>query len=184
MVLSIKRFGTVIVGVGIVLFLIGLLAIPAEAQNTSVDGNQYTDKVCDAVIIIVADNSADSEQNQEATSGGNTLNNDSTQGTSTGDNNGGNNLSQGTTTGNNVNEIAQELNVSPSIVQNCIKGNIDKTADANDIADEKGVINIPPKLLPDTGGFPPLLAVGFFLIAGAGPIDRRSAAQVVEGPVL
>lgn len=174
MVLGIKRFGTVVIGVGIVLLLAGLLTVPAEAQGTSEDGNQYTDKVCDAVIVIIANNSANNGQTQEATSSGNTLNNDSAQGTSTGDNN---NLSQGTTTGNNVNEIAQELSVSPSVVQNCIKGNVDKTADANDIADEKGVINTPDKNLPDTGGLPPL-ALGFFLIAGAGlltaVIRRRS----------
>lgn len=33
---------------------------------------------------------------------------------------------------------------------------------------QQQVINIPNKPLPNTGGFPPLLAGGFFLVAGAG----------------
>ncbi len=33
---------------------------------------------------------------------------------------------------------------------------------------EEQIINLPNKPLPNTGGFPPLLAVGFFLVAGAG----------------
>lgn len=39
---------------------------------------------------------------------------------------------------------------------------------ADDQYDEDDVINVPNTDLPNTGGFPPLLAVGFFLVAGAG----------------
>ena len=39
---------------------------------------------------------------------------------------------------------------------------------ADDQYDEDDVINVPDTDLPNTGGFPPLLAVGFFLVAGAG----------------
>ena len=38
----------------------------------------------------------------------------------------------------------------------------------DDQYDEDDVINVPNTDLPNTGGFPPLLAVGFFLVAGAG----------------
>lgn len=39
---------------------------------------------------------------------------------------------------------------------------------ADDQYDEDDVINVPNTDLPNTGGFPPLLAVGLFLVAGAG----------------
>ena len=169
MVLDIGRFKFALV-VGVISLLVGLLAVPAEAQ-TNTDGNQYTDKVCDAVITIIANNSANNEQNQKATSGGSTLNNNSTQGATTGNNNVNNELNEEDITGDNVNEIAQELNVSPSVVQNCIKGNDNEIGGKEDDGDNNndGIVDdsIPDGDLPDTGG-PPLLAIGFSLIVGAG----------------
>lgn len=49
----------------------------------------------------------------------------------------------------------------------------DQYADQDDDDDQQQqqqqqVINVPNKPLPNTGGFPPLLAAGFFLVAGAG----------------
>lgn len=172
MVLGIERF-KIVLAVGVVSLLTGLLAVPAGAQ-TNEDGNQYTDKVCDAVITIIAGNNANNEQNQEAISGDDTLSNESTQGTTTGNNIVENDLNNEDITGDNVNEIAQELNISPTIVQNCIEGNDneiggrdDNGDDTNGDADENGVINIPDGNLPNTGG-PPLLAILFSVVAGAG----------------
>lgn len=111
MVLGRKRFGTVVVAVGVILLLVGLLAVPAKAQ-TNTGGNQYTDRLCDAVINIIVANSASNESNQEATSGGTSQNNTSNQESTNGDNSVNNELNEEAVTGDTVNEIAQELNVS------------------------------------------------------------------------
>lgn len=44
----------------------------------------------------------------------------------------------------------------------------DQYDDDGDDNGDDSVINVPDKDLPNTGGFPPLLVVGFFLVAGAG----------------
>jgi hypothetical protein len=61
-----------------------------------------------------------------------------------------------------VNDIAQRLDVSSSIVQSCIEGQFgDFEAEATNI------INIPDKPLPQTGG-PSLPLLALFTLVGAG----------------
>jgi hypothetical protein len=84
-----------------------------------------------------------------------------------------------------VNDISQELNISPSIVQECVEGGLgddnpddgDNGDGDNGDGDDDGddpraddVINVPDKNLPNTGGFPPLLVAGFLLVVGGGLI--------------
>lgn len=69
-----------------------------------------------------------------------------------------------------VNDISQELNISPSIVQECVEDGLEE-ANSGDQYDQgveiTNIINVPDKDLPETGG-PPLLGILFSVVAGAG----------------
>lgn len=167
MVLGRKKFGTVVVAVGIVLLLAGLLAVPGWAQQTS-DVDQYADEaVCQAVINIIVDNSQNSSQS---------------------------NISQTDQyDSDDINNIAQELNISPSIVQECVEGNAgggdDGTTNDNGTTNDDGTIGEDTEgpdaviddsevdgSLPETGGLE-IVWTGGALLMGAGLVMWRMVSR-------
>lgn len=168
MALAGRKFRVILVGMVVALLV---AAGPAGAQ-TNVAGNQYTEKVCEAVINIILDGSAN--QNAQIDQYVN---------------------------GDNLNDIAQELNISPNIVQQCAReGGVDvggddnggddtngttdegtsdeetngtTDADGDGIPDDVTVVpgSIPGKNLPVTGGLE--LWAGGALLLGAGLLIWR-----------
>ena len=151
MTLDGKAFGVFAVVAGAVLLLTGLLISPALGAQDT--GAQYDDDeaICQAVINIVLNTVQNNENNES--SGGDQY----------------------------INDISQELNVSPSIVQECVEGELgdgnpddgdNGNDDENADGDEDGnggedVIesSIPDRDLPETGGVP-FVGTGLLLLAG------------------
>ncbi|CAN5572644.1 hypothetical protein BH24ACT22_BH24ACT22_11690 [soil metagenome] len=88
------------------------------------------------------------------------------------------NNNQGNQSDQYVNNISQELDISPSIVQECVEGEFgDDDPDNGENGDDDGdgelvvagatIIDVPSKELPKTGGISPLI-FALSILAGSG----------------
>lgn len=168
-----RKFRVILIGMVAALLV---AASPAGAQQNAIVDQYAGEAVCQAVINIIINNTADNESEQDVTAGDNKASNASAQRSTSGDNVVNNEANQEVST-ESVNKIAQELNVSPTIVQQCAEeGGVDvdgedtngtTDVDGDGIPDNVIQTSIPAgKNLPNTGGLE--LWAGGVLLLGAG----------------